>query len=704
VGGTDGTNLVALKIKDASTAAVAADPSLVVAFSPNSPLPSGANIIGAVTQSGTWGVTATYSDTLPATQAITAQDTGSSSTTGANGQAFVTGSPTAGSTATFTISSIDSIKIQVTGTWTGTLTLESSLDGGTTWFSTGIHQSGTSYQTNGFTANFIGGLNMSGCTNFRVRATAAWTGTATVKIIETVNTNTVYVGNPIFLHDGTTQSTLNTIKAASTAAVATDTALVVAPSPNSAGPTFLTTPNELANSPSIFATNFPAGFLRTSDEPTQLLYDPFDGSVLDTTNNWQAPVSAGGGVGAAVSGGSLTLGTGTTANGYSYLQSQNNFRLTIPSWMGLSHALQTEYPVTANTYRFWGQGTVPATPTASSKTTAGNSVTNGIGWELGTDGKLLAVVWASGTRTIIQDLSSATGNGKQPTDGLPHRYICYIRTDKIFWYLDSLDVPVATSSFQSPTIQTLPDLFLAIAGSTTPGSSGVITCLGVANWDTGKNNVAISDGTYGWRKSTIKPASTAAVAVDSSLVVGLSPNSPLPTGSNIIGAVTQSGTWTDTVTQATAANLNALVAQGASASLANAWTTKITDGTNGPAAVKAGSTQSVNTDPALVVALHPASAQTRASTSAVTTVSSTTTSTAILTSSSARLGAFIVNNSTAILYLLYGTGTASNAAGGYSVSVAISGGVHEVFAGYTGQINGIWAAANGYCNITSLSV
>ena len=38
---TDGTNTSA--VKAASTAAVATDPSLVVAFSPNSPLPTGTN-------------------------------------------------------------------------------------------------------------------------------------------------------------------------------------------------------------------------------------------------------------------------------------------------------------------------------------------------------------------------------------------------------------------------------------------------------------------------------------------------------------------------------------------------------------------------------------------------------------------------------------------------------------------------------------
>lgn len=51
---TDGTNTAA--VKAASTAAVATDPSLVVALSPNSPLPAGTNVLGGVTQSGTWTV------------------------------------------------------------------------------------------------------------------------------------------------------------------------------------------------------------------------------------------------------------------------------------------------------------------------------------------------------------------------------------------------------------------------------------------------------------------------------------------------------------------------------------------------------------------------------------------------------------------------------------------------------------------------
>lgn len=47
---TDGTNTAA--VKAASTASVATDPSAVVALSPNSPLPTGSNTIGAVTAPG----------------------------------------------------------------------------------------------------------------------------------------------------------------------------------------------------------------------------------------------------------------------------------------------------------------------------------------------------------------------------------------------------------------------------------------------------------------------------------------------------------------------------------------------------------------------------------------------------------------------------------------------------------------------------
>lgn len=172
-------------------------------------------------------------DINPATQNITAQDVATTTTAQANGQNSMTGTPTAGSAASFAVATQETVGVQVTGTWTGTLVTEISRDGGTIWFTRGVKQSGAAYLASSFTQNFEGGMNAGAITNVRVRSTAAWTGTATVRIITSRNPESIIVSNPLMLRDSTTQSISNTIKAASTAAVATDTAIVVALSPNS---------------------------------------------------------------------------------------------------------------------------------------------------------------------------------------------------------------------------------------------------------------------------------------------------------------------------------------------------------------------------------------------------------------------------------------------------------------------------------------
>lgn len=173
-------------------------------------------------------------DPAPGTVNITAQDVATVSTTVANNQVFITGAATAGSTASFTLGSgYDSVRVLVTGTWTGTLATEFSMDNGTTWLPQGVHQTGTPTTTGSFTANFSGVTGLAGFTNFRVRATAAWTGTATVKMTSTVNPSTIYVANPLTIEDPTTPTNRVTVKGASTAAGASDPALVASLSPNS---------------------------------------------------------------------------------------------------------------------------------------------------------------------------------------------------------------------------------------------------------------------------------------------------------------------------------------------------------------------------------------------------------------------------------------------------------------------------------------
>ena len=110
----------------------------------------------------------------------------------------------------------------------------------------------------------------------------------------------------------------------------------------------------------------------------------------------------------------------------------------------------------------------------------------------------------------------------------------------------------------------------------------------------------ITDGTNTF---TLKAGSTAAAAGDTSIVVALSPNSPLPAGTNSIGSVVQgtaaalSGFWPVKVTDGT----NSMPTMDV---VGRAGFQKVTDGTN-TAAVKAASTAPLATDPALVVCISP---------------------------------------------------------------------------------------------------
>ena len=291
---------------------------------------------------------------------------------------------------------------------------------------------------------------------------------------------------------------------------------------------------------SVAVNAFPAGFMRVTDEPHQIFYDPFDS--FDTTDRWNGGVAVGGGVAPAVVAGVLTIGSGTTASGYASLTSRPTFTPTIPAWLSNSWAVKIEAGATAgnNATRFWGIGQTGGTPTTAQPL---GPTGDGYGFEIDTAGVLQAVVYATGVRTVVSSLATL-----QPTDGAFHRYICFYRTDRIFWYIDTLASTGlgATSNFQGPAIQTLPLVAVSVAGATPPAASRVFTCSGLAVSDTGKNNTTLSDGTFGWRKATIKPG-VVSVAGDNALVVTLHPSSAPLTA--------------QTVSQATPANLQATVTQ-----------------------------------------------------------------------------------------------------------------------------------------------
>jgi len=87
-------------------------------------------------------------------------------------------------------------------------------------------------------------------------------------------------------------------------------------------------------------------------------------------------------------------------------------------------------------------------------------------------------------------------------------------------------------------------------------------------------------------------------------------------------------------------------------------------------------------------------------TGTLSSVASSATDVLVLAANANRLGATIFNSSTQILYLVLGTTTSSTTV--YSVQIAVSG-YYEVPYGFTGQIRGIWASANGSAKITELT-
>jgi hypothetical protein len=193
VGGYDGTNLIGMRMKAASTAAVAADPSLVVALSPN---------------------------THP-TAPSDLQASGSLAALGASLSINTQGA----STLTF----------NVTGTWVGTILVEVSLDNGVTFPGTLTAFNLNAFFPGGITANGFYYVAVGGITTIRLYMNAYTSGTASIEANAAVGTQ--YVHTLSYTTDG---SNVAAVAASSTAAAAAQPALVTALSPSSPIPTEIT--------------------------------------------------------------------------------------------------------------------------------------------------------------------------------------------------------------------------------------------------------------------------------------------------------------------------------------------------------------------------------------------------------------------------------------------------------------------------------
>lgn len=169
----------------------------------------------------------------------------------------------------------------------------------------------------------------------------------------------------------------------------------------------------------------------------------------------------------------------------------------------------------------------------------------------------------------------------------------------------------------------------------------------------------VTDGT---NTAAVKAASTAAAAADPSLVVGLSPNSPLPAGTNGIGKLTTNdGVDIGDVT------INNAIGNGVYTRVTDGTNTmptadvaarssfhRVTDGTN-TAAVKAASTAAAAADPSLVVGLSPnSSLPTGTNNIGTVELASKTTGPNTNATTSAYAASLVIKASAGTLYMLTG--------------------------------------------------
>lgn len=467
---------------------------------------------------------------------------------------------------------------------------------------------------------------------------------------------------------------------------------------------------------------FAPGQLRVALDPTQLFLDTFDSS-LDTVNRWTAPTNSGtGSIVATWSPGSVLLTGGTAANAYSELHSQPVFIPDEPGWDLVSYRVNLEFPITTTGYRFWGLGTSPGSPTIAAP------MTNGVGWDVTTGGVLRAVTYASGSAPTV------VGTVTPPGDASAHKYYIFFRPDYTYWCYDSYDNVVASyaTGASGPDVNTLPLKILAVSNS---GTAQTIQVNAVSVGDTARNNVTISDPTYGWRQASVGKSGGLGVrgtlpAIQTMNVTAATPVTGAGLDVSEAGNVTVIVKNTVAATAFTGVPVIVYEQSDDNVSWAPLPVTSVSGGTStAPVTATGGANVEQMFDAAvegvnwvrarvttaqaangMTIVIQPGGMPFSPAVTAINTaanitgsgaasVASAASDTLILAANANRRGAAVFNDSTAVLSLSLGTTAASSTV--FTVKIA-SQGYYEIPFGYAGQIRGIWASANGFARVTEV--
>lgn len=295
--------------------------------------------------------------------------------------------------------------------------------------------------------------------------------------------------------------------------------------------------------------------------PSQVFFDDFGTGTLDTTagERWNSPTAAGGGVAASNAVGQTTLQSGTAAGGYSYLTSQQTFPGRSPAFLLFHSTINLQSPEIAGNYKAFGFVSIPATPTTAAP------LTNAVAFEVTPTGKLQAVTYASGGRTLIADLSvfvpgATFPDGRltpQPTDGKAHLYQIWFRGDYTEYDIDQVQVATWKSGAFGPDINNLAIGYLTING--TGGANSTIQVNQATVADEGRNNIRVCDPTFSWRCTGVNATGGMSFSAQDSLVL----NGPLTcsaacTNTTLLGPIDTTGYQSASV-QVTSAGTGATI-------------------------------------------------------------------------------------------------------------------------------------------------
>lgn len=255
------------------------------------------------------------------------------------------------------------------------------------------------------------------------------------------------------------------------------------------------------------------GALTVNMGPTTLFYDSWT-NALDTTDLWTTVGTA-----PTVASGNMTMSA--TASTYNVLRTKDTIKPTI-GFVYVANGVQIETTTTTGAGRFWGLGTQATTPAAAVL------AQDGIGFELDqATGSLLAVTYAAGVRTTVATLN-------RPTDGILHRYALHFRVTQAYWYIDNLQIPVASQAFPNVTVANLPAIIVRQNAAAFTGTP-VFTNTAHATGDTSRSAQAIGDPVLGTRQARVTASGALQVAQRGQETVGTAANNIVNARSGAVG-------------------------------------------------------------------------------------------------------------------------------------------------------------------------